>query len=240
MRQRERVTVSARPGLQTLAATLALAASLPMAGCTEPADCAREPTRCLPPAYATNSAGPVAIAAPQPAVRKARPVAAAAPAVARPSGPLPPAADNAADMAKHRMRALAPTDAMAARTRDGALAQVQDDKAGAALAPEIKLRAIRRALALAAPALKKHDFVALKAVASQRFAGNIAEIETKYAERFWRHADKYVPVLSGPPPAIALQDQEGGKVQATLTSADGSELRCILVEEGGTWKIDRF
>ena len=216
---------------------LQLAATLALLGCSEPVDCAKEPARCLPAAY--GSTGTAVVGAAQ--VLRPSPVQAQANAVPRGAGPSPTAIANpSADLAKRRLRALPPTDSLVARSREGVVAQVKDDAAAGVVGPELKLRAIRKTLAAAVPALKQHDFSALKKVASQRFAGNIVEIEAKYAERFWRHADKYVPVLSGPPPAIALQDQEDGKVQATLTTPEGAELRCILVEEDGTWKIDRF
>jgi hypothetical protein len=146
--------------------------------------------------------------------------------------PLPPGAK--------RLRAIPPTDTMAARSRDGAVAQVRDDAAAAVTAPVDRARAIRAALKDAVPALKARDFEALKAKASQRFAQNIPEIQAKYADRFWRHAEKYVPVFTGPPPTIDLEDQGDGRVQAKITAPDTTELRCILVQEAGSWKIDRF
>ena len=235
MAQRAQQWISLRRGSGPRQVWLALAAPWALAACSEPVDCASEPGRCLPAAYGSTT---TAVVGPQLGLL---PQAVAAKANAVPSAPgRSPTATGDAGIGKRRLRALPPTDAMAARTREGVLAQVKDDAAAGVVGPELKLRAIRKTLAQAAPALKSHDFSALKAVASQRFAGNIGEIETKYSERFWRHADKYVPVLTGPPPAIALQDQDDGKVQATLTAADGTELRCILVEEGGTWKIDRF
>lgn len=237
MAQRAQQPISPGRGFWRRSVGLSLVAPLVLASCSEPVDCASEPNRCLPAAYGVAS---TAVLGPQLGLRPGR-VGSEANPVASPQGPSPTATGNAlAALGKRRLRALPPTDAMAARTREGVGAQVKDDAAAEVVGPELKLRAIRKALAAALPALKGHDFGALKVVASERFAGSIAEIETKYAERFWRHADKYVPVLTGPPPAIALQDQEGGKVQATLTAADGTELRCMLVEEGGTWKIDRF
>jgi hypothetical protein len=47
-------------------------------------------------------------------------------------------------------------------------------------------------------------------------------------------------VFTGPPPTIELEDQGDGRVQAKITAPDTTELRCILVQEAGSWKIDRF
>lgn len=205
-----------------------------LGACSEPVDCGAEPGRCLPPAYGASTPalrGPAQALRPQPVASDANSPKALAAPVAQ-LRPLPAGAK--------RLRAIPPTDTLAARSRDGAVAQVRDDAAAAVTAPMDRARAIRAALKDAVPALKARDFEALKAKASQRFAQNIPEIQAKYAERFWRHADKYVPVLTGAPPTIELEDQGDGRVQAKITAPDTTELRCILVQEGGSWKIDRF
>lgn len=205
-----------------------------LAACSEPVDCGAEPGRCLPAAYGaatTALRGPVQALRPQPVAADANSLKALAAPTAQ-LKPLPPGAK--------RLRAIPPTDTMAARSRDGAVAQVRDDAAAAVTAPVDRARAIRAALKDAVPALKARDFEALKAKASQRFAQNIPEIQAKYADRFWRHAEKYVPVFTGPPPTIDLEDQGDGRVQAKITAPDTTELRCILVQEAGSWKIDRF
>lgn len=205
-----------------------------LAACSEPVDCGAEPGRCLPPAYGaatTAVRGPIQALRPQPVAEEANSLKDLAAPAAQPR-PLPPGAK--------RLRAIPPTDTLAARSRDGAVAQVRDDAAAAVAAPVDRSRAIRAALKDVVPALKARDFEALKAKASQRFAQNIPDIQAKYAERFWRHADKYVPVLTGAPPTIELEDQGDGRVQAKITAPDTTELRCILVQEAGSWKIDRF
>ncbi len=192
---------------------LAALAGLAVApACTAPTDCSLEPSRCLPPAYQVKSA-----LAPQRAPQVLVPLVPGVPVAGAPLAGVP-----AADGLKARQRdAQAPVD-------------------GAVPAADQRMMVARRALAVALPALKAHDLKALRPFVSERYAKQFADIESQYQERFWRHADKVAQVLSSAHPEFTIEAQADGRLQATVKTQEGLEIRPVVVQEDGVWKLDRL
>jgi hypothetical protein len=137
---------------------------------------------------------------------------------------------------------MLPGDTMAARRRNGLAGQMapRDKEMGATVGADERNGAMRKALAEALPAIRAHSFEQLKAVASKRFSGQFADIQRQHNERFWRHVDLYVAALTGVRLELSSENLPDGRLQGSLRTAEGKELKPIFVNEDGSWKIDRF
>lgn len=180
--------------------------------CTAPTDCSLEPSRCLPPAYQVKTAP-----APQRGPQVLVPLVPGVPVAGAPSAGVP-----AADGLNQRQRgARLPVD-------------------GGVPAADQRMVVARRALSAALPALKAHDLKALRPFVTERYGKQFADIENQYQERFWRHADKVAKVLSSAHPEFTIEAQADGRLQATVKSEEGLEIRPVVVQEDGVWKLDRL
>ncbi|MBM4345202.1 MAG: hypothetical protein FJ100_17670 [Deltaproteobacteria bacterium] len=204
---------------------VALAAAVAGA-CSEPTDCGREPGRCLPAAHAVRPTGPAVPGLP--------------PAVAQPTlvagRPLKVRVGDREIAVPQGRPAMPPGDTMAARRRPTA----PQPEAPAAGADDPRAKVLRELLATALPAIGARDFKQLAGVCSKRFAAQLKDIEANHAERFWRHLGRFPSVLGSSDVRFRIEPGEGDGRTQGLVTAGGAELKPILVQEDGQWKIDRF
>lgn len=206
----------------------AAAAICALAGaCSEPTDCSREPSRCLAPAHLVGAVVPVAPAQVQATVEPR--IATGRPLKIR-------VGDREIEVPQGRP-AMPPGDTMAARRRPTAAPPTAEP---AAQADDPRAKVLRELLASALPAIAARDFKQLATVCSKRFAVQLKDIEANHAERFWRHLSRFPTVLGSSDVRFRVEAGEGdGRSQGVVT-AGGAELKPILVQDDGQWKIDRF
>ena len=215
-------------GMFKVAAIVGLATAW---ACSEPTSCASDGSQCLPPAHVVGSplAAPVAIVG-QPAAKAA---AASGRRPARLVGSPHMAADDPRAVLPSRV-AMPPLDTMAARGRPPTVPEGQADAA-----PDARIPLFRLLLAEALPAIKAHDAQALAKSCSPRYSDNLKQVVVTSGERLWRHLDRYPTVLGNTAVQISVQPSEDSRVQL-LVAAAGIELKPIVVQSDGQWKIDRF
>ncbi len=200
-----------------------------VAACSEPVDCAREPARCLAPAHQVAGGTSAIAAAPKSDSQPGAPIGPGRALKAR-------VGDREVEVAVGRP-AMPPGDTMAARRRPAVAPPTQ---LPAAQAADPRAKVLRELLAAALPAIAAKDFKQLATVCSKRFAVQLKDIEANHAERFWRHLGRFPAVLGSSDVLFRIEAGEGeGRTQGVV-SAGSTELKPILVQEDGQWKIDRF
>jgi hypothetical protein len=86
-----------------------------------------------------------------------------------------------------------------------------------------------------------HDMKQLSAHMTKRLVADLTPKLDKYAERLWRHLDRYVKAVDGGRFEIKSEPADTPtRRQVTVTLPDGGELRPILEREADGWKVDRF
>ncbi len=206
----------------TTASAAALGLLLLGTACTEPVDCALEPKRC-----------PNRVAAPQPVVPTG------APKRQQLQVPVPtangqrllqvPLDPNAAGRQPSR-------EPLAADIRARFKPIVDDAPLPSGAPSREELTTLMKRVIEPARA---RDFEALKQVITSRLYDALSPLVAKDGDRLWAHLVKYGGATSGGFKTDVLS-QEGGKTALHLTLPDGSELRPIVEQQGGVWKIDRF
>ncbi len=199
--------------MPSLAKSALLLGCSPLWACVAPTDCSVEPERCLPPAYHVKSA---------PSKLKLQPLLPLVPLVPGLPIAVAPAGVPVAD----RLAQRGPNP--------------QPERDHQVPVADQQLVVVRRALSAAMPALKAHDLQALRPFVTARYAKQFAEIEAQYKDRFWRHADRVGQVLGSAHPQFSIEPQPDGHLQATIKSPDGLEIRPVVVQEDGVWKLDRL
>ena len=100
-------------------------------------------------------------------------------------------------------------------------------------------KAARALLYDVAVPIRAHDFEGVQRHMSKRLAEGLAGKRDQYEARLWRHLDHYgAAVDKGFGLAVAPEGPD--RMQATLTTSDGEELKPILAREDGRWTVDRF
>ena len=186
------------------------ALALLVAACAEPTDCRTH--ACVPTAIERPVVAPTN---PKP---RAAPVAAVRPL---------PVAPMSAQQAPQARVAAPPRERLLGIAAAGLAQESTEQKAA---------RAVINALA---PTVKTHDFTALQRHMSKRLADDLGGKIGQYEARLWRHLDHY-PAAVDKGFAISTAAEGADRMQVTLTTGDGDELKPILAREGERWVVDRF
>ena len=86
-----------------------------------------------------------------------------------------------------------------------------------------------------------HDMAALQKHMTKRLTADLLPKLDKYAERLWKHLDRYVKAVDGGKFTVLSEPADTAtRRQVTITLPDGGELKPILEREDNVWKVDRF
>jgi hypothetical protein len=100
-------------------------------------------------------------------------------------------------------------------------------------------KAARTVVNQLAPSAKAHDFKGLQGHMSKRLAADLGGKIAQYEARLWRHLDRYASAVDKGF-QVSVTTEGADRMQVTLTTGDGDELKPILAREDGRWTVDRF